>query len=87
MAGVNRTVEFYGLSTCGWCRKTKQWLDEHGVEYKLVYVDLAQGDEKEQAQKRMALFVDRQSFPTLIIDDGKRVIQGYQVDEMQEELG
>jgi glutaredoxin len=29
-------VTFYGLSTCGWCKRTKRFLDANGVEYKLI---------------------------------------------------
>ena len=34
-------VTLYALSTCGWCKKTKKFLDELGVEYEYVYVDLS----------------------------------------------
>ena len=42
MADDEKKVEFFGLSTCGWCRRTKNWLDEHNIEYILVYVDKAE---------------------------------------------
>ena len=87
MAEGDRKVEFFGLSTCGWCRKTKQWLDENGIEYILVYVDKAEGAEREKHQERMKQFADRQAFPLLIIDDGAKVIQGYHVDEFEGALG
>ena len=38
----------YALSTCGWCKKTKRFLDDNDVEYELTYVDLLKGEEKEQ---------------------------------------
>jgi glutaredoxin-like protein NrdH len=82
-----RRVEFYGLSTCGWCRRTKAWLDDHGIDYELVYVDLAQGDELASAKKRIHEFLERESFPILIINNGEKVIQGYQVDDFEEALG
>jgi glutaredoxin len=28
MSNEDKKVTFYGLSTCGWCRRTKQWLDD-----------------------------------------------------------
>ena len=87
MAEGQKKVEFFGLSTCGWCRKTKQWLDENGIEYILVYVDKAEGAEREKHQERMQQFADRQAFPLVVIDDGEVVIQGYHVDEFEEALG
>ena len=29
-------VFLYALSTCGWCKKTKAFLNEQGVEYSYV---------------------------------------------------
>ena len=87
MADRECNVVFYGLSTCGWCRRTKQWLDEHEIEYHLIYMDQLQGEEKEKHMKRMKQFVERQSFPLLVINDGERVIQGYHTDEFEEVLG
>ena len=87
MAEGKKKVEFFGLSTCGWCRKTREWLDQHNIEYILVYVDKAEGTEREKYQERMKQFADRQSFPLIIIDDGAKVIQGYHTDEFEEVLG
>ena len=42
-------IDLYALSTCVWCKKTKQLLDRMGVEYDFVEVDLLQGDEKNKA--------------------------------------
>ena len=77
-------VEFFGLSTCGWCQKTKSWLDERGVAYDLVYVDRCSGDERQVAQDRMKKFAERPAFPLLIIDDGAKVIQGFHPEEFEE---
>ena len=37
-------VRLYALSTCPYCRMTKKFLDESGVEYELTEVDLLDGD-------------------------------------------
>ena len=87
MADEKKRVEFYGLSTCGWCRRTREWLDEHGVEYELNYVDKLTGEKLEKCKARIKEFFDRQAFPMLIIDNGSKVIQGYHTDDFEEELG
>jgi len=79
-------VEFYGLSTCGWCQKTKKWLDEQGVPYDLLYVDRCTEDEREAAKARMKQFAERPAFPLIIVDDGAKVIQGYRPEEFEEVL-
>jgi glutaredoxin-related protein len=38
-----RNIKLYALSTCIWCRKTKEFLDKSGVEYEYVYVDELEG--------------------------------------------
>ena len=87
MAQGGRRVEFFGLSTCGWCRRTKAWLDDNGINYELCYVDMVQGDELKAAKERMKQFVTKESFPILIINNGEKVIQGYHLEDFEEALG
>jgi len=44
---------FYGLSTCVWCRRTRQFLEDQGVKFDYVYVDLLKGQEREEAMKQV----------------------------------
>jgi hypothetical protein len=39
-------VVLYALSTCGWCRRTKELLVEEGVDHELIDVDLCTGEER-----------------------------------------
>ncbi len=79
-------VLFYGLSTCIWCRRTRQFLETHKVAFDFVYVDLLQGAEREAAVEQVRRWNPSVSFPTLVID-GKRCIIGYRPEEIQEALG
>ncbi len=83
----SKKVEFYALSTCGWCARTRAWLDEHNVSYDITYMDTAAPDEKDAARSRALQFVSRLSFPLLIINDGEEVIQGYKPERYKEVLG
>jgi glutaredoxin-like protein NrdH len=76
----------YALSTCAWCRRTKNFLDENGVEYDFVYVDLLEGEEKEAAMEIVRKWNPRRSFPTVVIDDAKSVA-GFKPELLKEELG
>jgi ferredoxin-thioredoxin reductase catalytic subunit len=40
-------VKLYALSTCVWCKKTKQLLNELGVDYHYTFVDLLPEDERQ----------------------------------------
>jgi glutaredoxin-like protein NrdH len=67
-------VMLYALSTCIWCRKTKQLLADMGVEYDYTFVDQLSGPEKEEAVKTVEKWNPDCSFPTLIINDSKCIV-------------
>ena len=87
IAGPNskHKVELYALSTCIWCRKTRQWLEDKGVSYDYIYVDLLSGTAREEVLDILSRWNPRTNFPTLVVDNA-RVIWGYQPDQMQEAL-
>lgn len=74
-------VKVYSLSTCPWCKKVKRFLDEKNVQYEVVDVDLAQGDEQKKALEEMEKLTGRRSFPVTVIND--RVIQGFKEEEIE----
>lgn len=78
-------IMLYALSTCVWCKKTKKFLDELGVEYSYVYVDNLEEDEKNKAIKEIEKWNPRCSFPTIVFNDEKCVV-GYKEDEIKEAL-
>ena len=49
VAGKNNKhrVFVYALSTCVWCKMTKQYLKDNNVEYEYVDVDLCTEEEKQ----------------------------------------
>ena len=78
-------IMLYALSTCGWCKKTKEFLKDIGVEYSYVFVDLLEGDDREEAMKQVAKWNPRRSYPTIVIND-KVSISGYKEDEIKKAL-
>jgi glutaredoxin-like protein NrdH len=76
----------YALSTCGWCKKTRAFLDDNGVQYDYVYVDLLTGDEKEQVLDEVRKWNPRATFPTVVVDDTESVA-GFKEDRLREVLG
>jgi glutaredoxin-like protein NrdH len=79
-------VKIYALSTCGWCRKTKAYLKEHGVKYAYVDVDLLAGAARETARAEQERFNPRGSFPTIVID-GKDCIVGFDEEALESRFG
>jgi glutaredoxin len=76
-------VMLYALSTCGWCKRTKELLLVIGVEFDYVYVDLLEGKEQDAAMDNVERFNPSGSFPTLVIDD-KKCIVGFKEQEIRE---
>ncbi len=69
-------VTFYGLSTCIWCRKTRNLLDKLGVAYEYVYVDQLSPAEQEKAMAEVRRWNPNESFPVLVFNDSACVL-GY----------
>lgn len=67
-------VVMYGLSTCVWCKKTRQLLTDLWLDFDYVYVDLLDGNEEESAIKEVKRFNPSVSFPTVIINDEKAIL-------------
>ena len=84
--GKNKGKLFvYALSTCGWCKKTKAFLNENGVEYSYVDVDLETGAERTKALDEVRRWNPNTSFPTVVLNDATCLV-GFQPDKMKETL-
>ncbi len=77
-------VRLYALSTCIWCRKTKQLLDTNDIEYEYVYVDELEGEEKEAVKKQILELTGKLSFPTVVIND--TTVVGFDEPKLRKEL-
>jgi len=78
-------VFVYALSTCGHCAAAKRLLNEHGVKYEFVDVDLLTKDELRKVLEEVAKVNPQRSFPTILIDN--KVIVGNREAEILEALG
>jgi glutaredoxin-like protein NrdH len=78
-------VFLYALSTCVWCKMTKQYLKDHSVEFEYVDVDLCTEEDKDKIRKDIQNKGGALSYPTTIVDD-KKVITGFRKDLVKEAL-
>ena len=78
-------VFLYALSTCVWCKLTKQYLKDNAVQYEFVDVDLEDEKDKQKIHEKIQNLGGMISYPTIIIDD-KTVITGFRKDKLKEEL-
>lgn len=64
-------IKIYALSTCGWCKKAKQFLNDKGIAYSFVDVDMLDDDENLTAMETVKKWNPAGSFPTIVINDTK----------------
>lgn len=85
MADDSSEVKLYALSTCIHCKNTKKYLEEHGVEYKCVFVDQLESEKRKEILEEIRAYNPKLSFPTLVC--GKdRVIVGFKKEDIKEAL-
>lgn len=82
---TDHKVILYALSTCVWCKMTKQFLSDNSVAYEFVDVDLLEDDDKDKAHDAITSKGGPLSYPTIIVDD-KTVITGFKKDQLKEAL-
>jgi len=82
----DHTVFLYTLSTCGWCKRTKEFLKEQGVEYEYMDVDTCTSEERRATIADLKARSAPMGFPLAIIDD-ETIISGYKPDRYTEALG
>jgi len=79
-----KKIIVYTLSTCPWCRKTKNYFAEHNIPFTYIDYDLAD----EATQKKISNELDAAGatgFPFVKI--GEEVISGYQPERYSSALG
>jgi len=74
-------VKVYALSTCPWCKKVKKLLDDKGVQYDVVDVDLAREEEQKKALAEVEELTGKRAFPVTVINES--VIQGFKQEEIE----
>ncbi|MEO5358493.1 MAG: glutaredoxin family protein [Nitrospirae bacterium YQR-1] len=77
-------IVFFALSTCPACKKTKEYINQKGFEYILVEVDTVDKDSREKLLGELRKYNPRETFPTVVIDGGAKVIIGYDEKSLHE---
>ncbi|HLE75589.1 MAG TPA: glutaredoxin family protein [Candidatus Bathyarchaeia archaeon] len=79
-------VLVYALSTCAWCKMTKQFLKDNDIEYEYVDVDLCDEDDKVKIRQHIQNKGGNLGYPTIVIDD-EILVTGFRKDKLKEVLG
>ena len=78
-------VLLYALSTCGWCKRSKKFLNDNNVEYEYVDVDLCKMEDKKMIRQDIQNRGGILAYPTVIIDNN-RLLTGPSPDKLREVL-
>jgi glutaredoxin-like protein NrdH len=87
VAGKNAgELKLYALSTCGWCRRAKQFLNEAGVAYSYIDVDLLPDKEQDKLAAEVMKWNPAETYPTIVIN-GEKGFLATDTDRLKKELG
>jgi glutaredoxin len=79
-------VFLYALSTCAWCKMTKQYFKDNDVEFEYADVDLCTEKELDKVKKDILSKGGSLSYPVIIVND-RILINGFRKDKIKETLG
>jgi glutaredoxin len=79
-------VFIYALSTCAWCKMTKQYLKDNEVQFEYVDVDKCSDEDLEKIREDILSKGGSLSYPVIIVND-KTLINGFRKDKIKETLG
>lgn len=77
-------VFVFALSTCVHCRRAKELLDDLGVAYGHVEVDVIGEENMDEVMEEVSKYNPGLTFPTIVI--GSRVIVGFKADDIRQEV-
>ena len=78
-------VLLYAISTCGWCKRAKNFLNDNDVEYEYVDIDLCDSEDKSSIRQDILNRGGTLAYPTVIIDD-KTLLTGPSPDKLRKVL-
>lgn len=81
-----REVKMFAISTCAWCKRTKKLLKDLDIEYEYIDIDKLEGENKKEIYERLKEHNPSRSVPTLVINDGEKIIRGFKKEEIREAL-
>jgi glutaredoxin len=77
-------VIVYSLTTSSHCKALRRYLDERGVAYRVIYVDMLCGEERNDVQRRLRRLNPAVTFPTTVV--GEAVVAGFKEEALSSAL-
>lgn len=83
---MSKNILVFALSTCVHCRRCKEYFNEKGIAYQVTHVDKLSKDEQATVMDEIRKYNPACSFPTVIINDGEKVLIGFSKKRFDEEF-
>lgn len=77
-------VVVYTLSTCPACRRTKEFLRSHNIEFKNIEMDTLEETEQLKKIYEVKKYNPAETFPTILC--GEKIIVGFNEQKLKEAL-
>ena len=78
-------VLLYAISTCGWCKRAKNFLNENSVQYEYLDIDTCNSEDKNKSMNDILNRGGRLAYPTIIVDN-KLLLTGPTPEKLREVL-
>ncbi|KWT79631.1 glutaredoxin family protein [Candidatus Magnetominusculus xianensis] len=80
-----KNTVIFALSTCPSCKKVKELLTTHNIEFILAELDTLDIESRDKLLLEVKKYNPRETFPTIVVDGGRVVIVGYNEDAIKKE--
>lgn len=80
-------IEIFGLSTCPYCRATMEYLNQHDIEYRYVFIDKVGADEIDEVEDALEAYNPEDTLPTIVINHGQQVMVGFNEEKLARLIG
>lgn len=79
-----KSITLYALQTCSHCKAVKKLLQERGIRFETIFVDMLVGDERNDMLRQVKRINPSISFPTLRV--GEKTIVGFKERQIRAAL-
>lgn len=80
---MHRKIRVYSLSTCPACKRLKEFLKSHNIEYETIDVDTLDSGEQWVALKELRKINPQETFPTIVVE---KAVVGYEEEALKKLL-
>ncbi|MEJ5227330.1 glutaredoxin family protein [Thermodesulfovibrio sp.] len=80
---MHRKIRVYSLSTCPACKRLKEFLRSHNIEYETIDVDTLDSGEQWVALKELRKINPQETFPTIVVE---KAVVGYEEEALKKLL-